>query len=934
MIKSVMKWISFLISLLFSAVCSAQVIENPVFDRTEIPQFHIDKIEITKDTTFVYCSCSAEENSWANISPDTYLEEIATGKKYNILKSEGLPFTPDVRKFIFAEKYTIKLSFPCIYTANKLNFIENAKEKAFNIYGISLTESNDTICKYYTIEKANALSTSSSYYFSIKNYDKAIDNEEPAMRIRRYWLGRYNEMYDHSVYMLGHYYSMIGNYDEAEKYLSESVNIREILYGKDKEPYIDALTMLATCYANQDKVTKAIQTYEQAISFIESNNISYTRAKSLLARAYFSIGDIPKAIDYTEDVVRINKVLVGEKDEEYLYPLFDLAKWYMWTNITKSKSICEDLVLIIKPNYGRKHPLYLYTINLLSQYYMLQNDGENALAYAKESMELSSEIYGNRSVEYGLSLNLMYQIYDMLLHDYDKAIQYQLDFISITKSEMGFDVYSNSLRHVAESFAKKEDYANAFRYASDAINAFKDNVIPEFGKMSNEQKYSIWQKGHFYFDTGYPFYVFMNQNDASLKDMYNNTLFFKGITLNEHLNENYTWDNIRKSLKTNDIAIEFIASHEQDSLFCYYALIIKKEYESPKMIRLFDTSQFGEILGKHLPAFELNKHLGTLIWGSINKELVDVKNIFFSPAGLFHEISIEYLPINQIENYSDKYNMYRVSSTRELIHIVLHNHYTNAVLYGGIDYNLDENTPSKEAASSRSGFDFLLNTEEEVSDISHLLNNNGINTIIYKGQEGSESVFYNLPLKPIDIIHMATHGQSIKSDEVDIIKEKDNLTFLEKNNIKDFVYENNTLSWSFLVLAGGNRLFNRTSIPTGEEDGLLTAKEISMMKFDGLDLVVLSACETARGTLGYDDSVLGLQKAFKRAGANTILMSLDKVDDEATKILMVEFYRNLMSGKTKHQSLKNAQKYLRSVENGKYDDPKYWASFIMLDGLN
>lgn len=929
-----MRLISLLICFLYSLICSAQVIENPVFDRTDIPQFHIDRIEMTKDTTFVYCSCSAEENSWANISSDTYIEDIATGKKYKIIKSDGLPFAPDVRKFVFAEKYTIKLSFPFLKSANKLNFIENPNEESFNIYGISLIESNDTILKHSSIEKANALSTSASYYYSIKNYNKAIESEEKAMHIRKYWLGRYNEMYDFSVYMLGHYYSMIGKYDEAEKYLSESVNIREILYGKDKEPYVDALTMLATSYANQDKVTKAIQTYEQAISFIEKNNNSYTRAKSLLARAYFSIGDIPKAIEYTEDVVRINKVLVGEKDEEYLYPLFDLAKWYMWTNITKSKSICEDLVSIIKPNYGRKHPLYLYTINLLSQYYMLQNDGENALTYAKESMELSSEIFGNRSVEYGLSLNLMYQIYDTLLHDYDKAIQYQLDYISITKSEMGFDTYSNSLRHVANSFAKKEDYVNALRYASDAINAFKDNVIPEFGKMSNEQKYSVWQKGHFYYDTGYPFYVFMNQNDASLKDMYDNTLFFKGITLNEHLNENYTWDNIRESLRTNDIAIEFVVSHEHDSLFCYYALIIKKEYESPKMFRLFDTSQFKELLDKLLPAFELKRHLGTLIWGSINEELVDVKNIYFSPAGLFHEISIEYLPINQIENYSDKYNMYRVSSTRELIQIVPHNHYTNAVLYGGIDYDIDENTPSKDNPSFRSGFDFLLNTEEEVSDISLLLNDNGVNTIIYKGQEGSESVFYSLPLKQIDILHMATHGQSIKSDEVDKIKEKDNLTFLEKNNIKNFDYEKNVLSWSFLVLAGGNKLFSRSFIPTGAEDGLLTAKEISMMKFNNLDLVVLSACETAQGTLGYDDSVLGLQKAFKRAGANTILMSLDKVDDEATKILMVEFYRNLMDGKTKHQSLKDAQKHLRQVDNGRYDKPKYWALFIMLDGLN
>ncbi len=99
-------------------------------------------------------------------------------------------------------------------------------------------------------------------------------------------------------------------------------------------------------------------------------------------------------------------------------------------------------------------------------------------------------------------------------------------------------------------------------------------------------------------------------------------------------------------------------------------------------------------------------------------------------------------------------------------------------------------------------------------------------------------------------------------------------------------------------------------------------------------MAVLSACESALGEYGFDDGLLGLQRGLKIAGANTILMSLDKVDDEATKILMVEFYKNLMNGKTKHQSLRDAQKHLRQVENGKYNDPKYWASFIMLDGLN
>ena len=116
-------------------------------------------------------------------------------------------------------------------------------------------------------------------------------------------------------------------------------------------------------------------------------------------------------------------------------------------------------------------------------------------------------------------------------------------------------------------------------------------------------------------------------------------------------------------------------------------------------------------------------------------------------------------------------------------------------------------------------------------------------------------------------------------------------------------------------------------------DGILTSLEISHLDLFGTNLVVLSACQTGLGDVT-SEGVYGLQRGFKKAGAKTILMSLDKVDDEATRILMVEFYKNLMSGKTKHQSLRDAQKYLRQVENGKYNDPKYWASFIMLDGLN
>ena len=96
-------------------------------------------------------------------------------------------------------------------------------------------------------------------------------------------------------------------------------------------------------------------------------------------------------------------------------------------------------------------------------------------------------------------------------------------------------------------------------------------------------------------------------------------------------------------------------------------------------------------------------------------------------------------------------------------------------------------------------------------------------------------------------------------------------------------------------------------------------------------MVVLSACQTGLGDIK-GDGVFGLQRGFKKAGVNSLLMSLWEVDDRATQILMVAFYHNLLSGKTKKDSLYLAQKTLRQSEN--YDAPYYWAGFVLLDGLN
>ncbi len=119
---------------------------------------------------------------------------------------------------------------------------------------------------------------------------------------------------------------------------------------------------------------------------------------------------------------------------------------------------------------------------------------------------------------------------------------------------------------------------------------------------------------------------------------------------------------------------------------------------------------------------------------------------------------------------------------------------------------------------------------------------------------------------------------------------------------------------------------------TQRDDGILTAKEIARLDLSKVDIIVLSACETGLGDISCE-GVFGLQRGLKKAGVKSLLISLWKVDDEATQILMSEFYKNLISGETKVEAFKEAQTYLRSTQDGKLNNPKYWAAFIMLDAL-
>lgn len=134
-----------------------------------------------------------------------------------------------------------------------------------------------------------------------------------------------------------------------------------------------------------------------------------------------------------------------------------------------------------------------------------------------------------------------------------------------------------------------------------------------------------------------------------------------------------------------------------------------------------------------------------------------------------------------------------------------------------------------------------------------------------------------------------------------------------------------------------HRLNKGYSAWTNPFNGILTSSEIAELDLNNTDLVVLSTCQSALGEIS-KEGVFGLQRAFREAGAHSILMSLWNVDDYSTQLLMTEFYRHYLSGTSKLESLKKAQRYVCEYEdeegNRLFEDPSYWAGFILLDALD
>ncbi len=204
--------------------------------------------------------------------------------------------------------------------------------------------------------------------------------------------------------------------------------------------------------------------------------------------------------------------------------------------------------------------------------------------------------------------------------------------------------------------------------------------------------------------------------------------------------------------------------------------------------------------------------------------------------------------------------------------------------------------------------------------------------LVLEGSEATEErVKYELPRS--DVVHLATHGffqpeglpsmwRRVKQDD----GKRRMVMFEEDERLVGMLPG----LMSGLVLAGANK-----TSPADRDDGFLTAEEISLLDLSKLELVVLSACETALGKAEAGEGMLGLRRSLRQAGARTVISSLWRVGDEATSELMQEFYERLWAdGQGTLEALRGAQLAMLErnlVENDGDGLPSTWGAFV-LDG--
>ncbi len=782
------------------------------------------------------------------------------------------------------------------------------------------------------ISTATVYNNSGLCYKNIGDYKRAEICYDSCMYLYRSMDLANNPDYTNSLNNKAELYRILGRYIQATDLLTEVIQIRKNTTGVKHFTYANALVNIALLYDSQYRYAEAepylLQAKDIYKESVGEDHQYYANCIHNLAVLYMHLHKYKEAESYSTIAIESIKKSVGEEHERYAYFLVGAGLIFEKQGKYEKAIECfEKSNTIIKKKFGEKHTAYIDGVfNIASVNWSLKN--------YKKAKELYCAALQTHKTQFDAFFNAMSErdqlaFYQTINEHFEIFNSFVFDYATTFPKENHSDLFSTCFNY--QMFIKSLLLNNNVNSRREILNSKDTSLV----NLYNRWSYYKQQLAGRYRETSTDdnFWAISDleiEADKLEQQLKNKTTIFSQT-------KTITFTDIKNKLQPNEAAINIIRAEKagNDTTYAleYAAFIITKNSTFPSLTKIAKSKDFETTFAKEYSDNIENKKSDKLsynrFWKQISKQLKGMTKVYISPDGIYNQVNLYTLQNPVTEKYVlDEIDLCILPNLNYLLQKSQSNPSKTAELFGYPDYEFDFAKQKSEAkknqmlAVNRFGFSELPplpGTKTEVENISASLKTNAWKINSYIEEKASEQQLKKI-ISP-KVLHIATHGFFLK-DVFD--NEDETILGFEASKIK-----NNPLLRSGIMLAGASVVARDTLATEFEQDGIFTAYEASLLNLTNTDLVVLSACETGLGVDLNNQGVFGLQRAFYIAGAKNLIMSLWVVDDDATQILMSEFYKEWAINPAKENISKSFKKAQAEVRK-KYPHPYFWGAFTLL----
>jgi hypothetical protein len=813
--------------------------------------------------------------------------------------------------------------------------------------GILLSENPDVyesvLSKFY---EDGVVEEKIFYSQGILNWKKTIVLLDSIVHSYQVAYGRNHSYYLNSVKSLLRIYSqenMARDELKMEILITEMLSCIEKQNGLNSNAYIDGLRQYAEFKTNCGNLDGAISTLKTALALIRDSDqerrLLLAECLQTMGETYQIMEDYPKSEKALLEALKVVEELEGRNTSLYSGVLRILFHVYLDIGqVVKAERLAFE-VLAIESTLGKQSNAYFWSLENIAR-----------ISADLGNLKLADSIYRYNLKTIGYNRHYSQFLYDhkryaeadsLMRNGIKRLIASTIKNFSFFTEEQRESYYNSNIEfrlNIFNSFAC--DYA---RYNESVLEDMYNLRLSTKAILLNNSakwKQQIRQSGDMRLLNMYLEWEDINQLLASSAGEEVDADFLtqkkdnleKTLTRRSHLfsraidSDNFSWKDIRQQLNDGEAAIEIVRYFKRgivrynsnkdslkvpsfgrtDSIF-YAALVLRKSDVFPRMILMKDGNEMeGRFFQNYKNCIRLNVNDNfsfAKYFERISPLLGGIKKIYFSSDGVYHMINLNTLKNPASAKFLiDEIEIIPVTSTKDIVRKDIDeegNKY--AILYG-----ISKFSSAPLHADPLNSRDITLNTlpgaKAEVENVGEILRKHGWEVELALDDNATEAGLKD-SFKP-KILHIATHG------------------FLSAGADKKNILSNKVMKRCGLVLNQSKSSEQHNN----NEDGILTAYEAMNLNLDNTSLVVLSACETGIGDFNNSEGVYGMQRAFRVAGAKTVIMSLWKIPDDETRTLMTSFYLRWLGGMTKYQAFRQAQIELKD----KVESPAIWGGFVMV----